>query len=165
MVPGQGHVRTGRLKRSIARALALAALVVLLGGHPVTEASTAPTETTPWGSVVEIRSYNLKPGTRERFHQLFLKDALPMLRRWKVDVVGYGPSLHDQDSYYLMRAFPGVADRERSEDAFYGSEEWRQGPREAILACIESYTTIVIRMDEEALRGLRRAASPAAPSR
>ena len=31
------------------------------------------------GNIVEIRSYNLKPGTRERFHQLFLKEALPML--------------------------------------------------------------------------------------
>ena len=128
----------------------------------MTEASARTTETSTSGSVVEIRSYNLKPGTRERFHQMFLTDALPMLRRWKIDVVGYGPSLHDQASYYLMRAFPGVAERERSEDAFYGSEEWRQGPREAILACIESYTTIVIRLDEETLRGLRRAASPEA---
>src|SRR5688500_18656376 len=53
--------------------------------------------------VVEIRSYNLKPGTRDRFHQLFLKEALPMLKRWKVDVIAHGPSLHDQDSYFLMR--------------------------------------------------------------
>lgn len=58
--------------------------------------------------VVEIRSYNLKAGTRERFHQLFEREALPMLRRWKVDVVAYGPSLHDSDSYYLMRAFSSV---------------------------------------------------------
>ncbi len=43
--------------------------------------------------VVEIRSYNLKAGTRDRFHALFLREALPMLRRWKVDVVAYGPSL------------------------------------------------------------------------
>ena len=68
--------------------------------------------------VVEIRSYNLKPGTRDRFHQLFQTEALPLLRRWKVEVVGYGPSLHDRDSYYLMRAFPSVEERERSEDAF-----------------------------------------------
>ncbi len=48
--------------------------------------------------VVEMRSYNLKPGTRDRFHQIVLKEALPMLKRWKVDVIGYGPSLHDADS-------------------------------------------------------------------
>jgi AraC family transcriptional regulator of adaptative response / DNA-3-methyladenine glycosylase II len=53
--------------------------------------------------VVEVRSYNLKPGTRERFHQRFLAEALPMLERFQVDVVNYGPSLHDSDSYYLIR--------------------------------------------------------------
>ena len=106
--------------------------------------------------VVEIRSYNLKAGTRERFHQLFEREALPMLRRWKVDVVAYGPSLHDSDSYYLMRAFSNIEERQRSEDAFYESDEWRQGPREAILACIESYATVVVQLDSAALQGLRR---------
>ena len=110
--------------------------------------------------VVEIRSYNLKPGTRDRFHQLFLAQALPMLNRWNVDVVGYGPSLHDSDSYFLMRAFVSVEQRQQSEDAFYGSEEWKQGPREAILADIVSYTTVVMQVDDATLAGLRRTRRP-----
>ncbi len=80
-----------------------------------------------------------------------------MLKRWRVDVVAYGPSLHDRDSYYLMRAFPGVAERERSEDAFYGSDEWRGGPRERVLAAIDSYATVVITVDAITLKGLRGA--------
>jgi ketosteroid isomerase-like protein len=112
-------------------------------------------EKPPASRVVEIRSYNLKPGTRDRFHQLFLREALPMLQRWKVDVVAYGASLHDRDSYYLMRAYPSVDERQRSEDAFYGSDEWTKGPREAILAGIDSYATTVIRVDDATLRGLR----------
>jgi hypothetical protein len=118
---------------------------------------TAQGDNTPESKVVEIRSYNLKPGTRDRFHQLFLREALPMLNRWKVDVVGYGSSLHDQDSYFLMRGFPSVEERQKSEDAFYGSQEWIKGPREAILADIVSYTTIVVPADAETLRSLRRA--------
>ena len=145
------------MKRPIARSLVVGALVIGMGGDRVIQAKADADRT---AAAVEIRSYNLKPGTRDRFHRLFVTEALPMLRRWKVDVVGYGPSLHDQDSYYLMRSFPGVEARARTEDAFYGSDEWRQGPREAILACIESYTTIVIRMDEAALQGLRRSAGP-----
>ena len=109
------------------------------------------------GKVVEIRSYNLKPGTRDRFHRLFLAEALPMLKRWKVDVVGYGPSLHDQDSYFLMRAFDDVEVRQKSEDAFYASEEWVKGPRERVLADIDSYTTIVVRVDAITMQGLRKA--------
>jgi ketosteroid isomerase-like protein len=108
------------------------------------------------GRLVEIRSYNLKPGARDRFHQLFVRESLPMLRRWKIDVVAYGPSLHDRDSYYLMRSFASAAERERIEDAFYTSREWLEGPRAAVLADIASYTTVVIRVDDATLRALRR---------
>jgi hypothetical protein len=112
-------------------------------------------ESSDTAQVLEIRSYNLKPGTRERFHQRFLKEALPMLRRAKIDVVSYGPSLHDDNSYFLMRAFPGVKERQASEDVFYGSDEWKKGPREAVLADIDSYTTVVIAMDAATIKRLR----------
>ncbi len=105
---------------------------------------------------VEIRSYNLKPGTREEFHRLFFEAALPLLQRWNVDVVANGPSLHDENSYYLIRRFDSLAHREQREDAFYGSDEWRNGPREAIIALIEAYTDIVIQVDENTLQGLRK---------
>ena len=87
---------------------------------------------------VEIRSYNLKPGTREEFHRLFFEAALPLLQQWNVDVVASGPSLHDKNSYYLMGSFHSLSRREEIENAFYGSDEWRKGPREQIIALIES---------------------------
>ena len=105
---------------------------------------------------VEIRSYTLKPGSREQFHRLFLEQAFPMLKRWNVDVVAYGPSLHDEDSYYLMRRYDSLEQREESENDFYGSDEWRQGPREAILTLIETYTEIVLALDESTVKGLRK---------
>ena len=110
---------------------------------------------------VEIRSYNLKPGTRDRFRELAIKEALPMLRRWNVDVVAHGPSLHDDNSYFLIRAFSSVEQRQKVEDAFYGSEEWIKGPRERVLADIDSYTTIVVHLDDATLQGLRKAGGPA----
>ena len=105
---------------------------------------------------VEIRSYNLKTGTREEFHRLFVERALPMLKRWNVDVVRYGASLHDEDSYYLMRAYASLEDREQSQDVFYGSDEWKLGPREPLLAMIENYTSIVIAMEESTVDALRQ---------
>jgi hypothetical protein len=105
---------------------------------------------------LEIRSYTLKAGTRDEFDRLFLEEAMPLLKRWKVDVVAYGPSLHDENSYYLMRRYNSLAQREQSEDAFYGSDAWRQGPRAAILALIENYTEIVLELDGVTLEGLRK---------
>jgi len=108
--------------------------------------------------LVEIRSYNLKPGRREEFHRLVLEKSLPLLKRWKVDVVAFGPSPHDENSYYLIRAYKSLEDRQTSQDAFYGSPDWRQGPREAIIALIESDTSIVIEMEEATVNALRRKA-------
>ena len=104
---------------------------------------------------LEIRSYTLKVGMRDAFHALFVEKSLPMLERWQVDVVAYGPSLHDADSYYLMRAYASLEDRQQSQDAFYGSAEWREGPREGIVALIQEMTSFVIEVDEQTLAGLR----------
>lgn len=129
--------------------------------HLRLQALPSTSEGQPMLRFVEIRAYNLKPGVRDLFHQLAVREAVPMLQRWKVDVVAYGPSLHDSDSYYLMRAYSSPEDRQRSQDAFYGSDEWRNGPREPILASIESYTTIATWLDDATVRGLRKRRSKA----
>ena len=70
-----------------------------------------------------------------------------MLERWGVDVVAFGPSLDDDDLYFLIRGYASVAELRRSQDAFYGSAEWRDGPREAIVSLIESDISVVIPAD------------------
>ena len=104
---------------------------------------------------IEIRSLNLKPNTREEFHHLYIKEALPLLQRWNFDVVAHGPSLHDEETYYVIRRYDSLAQREQMEDAYYASDDWRQGPRERILALIENYTDILLELDEVTMRGLR----------
>ena len=48
-----------------------------------------------------------------------------------------------------------MQDRQREEDAFYGSDERRQDPREVIVERIESMTSVVIEMDEATVDRLR----------
>ena len=107
---------------------------------------------------VEIRSYNLKPGMRAQFDRNVRDGAMPMLLRWKIDVVAFGPSPHDDDSYYLIRAYDSLAHRQESQDSFYGSDEWRSGPRESIVGLIDSYTSVVIEMEDAVIDALRRRA-------
>src|SRR5688500_14680075 len=72
---------------------------------------------------VEIRSLNLKPDTREEFHRLYIEKALPLLKRCNFDVVAHGWSLHDENTYYVIRRFVTLAQREQTEDAYYASYE------------------------------------------
>jgi len=103
----------------------------------------------------EFRSLNLKPGRREEFHNLFTERSIPLHTRWNMDVVAHGPSLHDETSYYVIRRFDSLAHRQQIEDDFYASDDWRQGPREAMLALIENYVDIVLELDDAAVQGLR----------
>ncbi len=95
-------------------------------------------------AVVEIRTYTLMPGAGAEFHRTFVEESLPMLQRWGVEVVDFGPSLDDEDAYYLIRRYSSLEERQRSQDEFYGSDEWRHGPREAIVSRIESMISVVI---------------------
>lgn len=104
--------------------------------------------------LVEIRTYRLQPGARERFHALFAA-AQPLVRT-AFDVVAFGPSAHDPDSYFLIRAFDDVAHRQESQDAFYGSDAWRNGPREAIVALIVDYLDATFPLDAAGVDALRR---------
>lgn len=104
---------------------------------------------------VEIRSYRLKPGGRDAFDRLMSDISVPMLRRWQTDVVSHGASAHDEVSYYLIRAYASADDRRRRQDEFYGSAEWRDGPRQAILDLIDEYISVVVPMDDHTINRLR----------
>ena len=108
--------------------------------------------------ILEIRTYRLKKGTRDEFVRV-MRETLPLLARHEITVVDCGPSIVDEDGLeeaFLMRAFRSLEERDAKERAFYGSDEWRTGPRDAVLSRIESYHTIVIEVSDEAVQALRR---------
>jgi hypothetical protein len=104
--------------------------------------------------LIEIRTLTLKPGRRDEFHRLYIEQALPLLKRWKFDVVAHGPSLHDENTYYVVRRYDSLAQREQMEDAYYASADWRQGPREMMLTLIESFVDVVLEVEESTVQGL-----------
>ena len=94
--------------------------------------------------VLEILTLDIKPGRREEFHQLYVTEALPLLRKWHFLVVAHGPSLHDENSYYVVRLFKTLEERKASEDAYYSSKDWKNGPRSAILGLVEHFAYTVV---------------------
>ena len=66
--------------------------------------------------LVEIRSYQLKAHTAESFHQLVSEQSVPLLRQWGTDVVAYGISAHEENGYFLIRAYQDRADLQQSQD-------------------------------------------------
>lgn len=112
--------------------------------------------------LLEIRSYVLKPGSGAAFHDLISHQSVPLLRQWGMDVVAFGPSVQQQDQYWLMRAFDDLTHLQAAQDAFYASDVWCQGPREAIVSLIESSANSVLWLDQIALEVLRQSTARAA---
>ena len=105
--------------------------------------------------VVEIRSYKLKRGSGDEFHALVRNHSVPLLRSAGMEVVAFGQSLDDPDAYYLIRSYESMEHLKSSQEAFYASTAWRQGPREAIVALIESDIDAVLSLTGEAVEALR----------
>lgn len=98
--------------------------------------------------IVSIRSYEVKPGQRRPFHELTMNEAVPLLRKHGFTVLDFGPSQHDQDSYYLIREFENLDEMRTKEEVFYGSLEWRQGSGKLLMEMVASFTTVVLYADE-----------------
>jgi hypothetical protein len=114
--------------------------------------------------LIQIRSYQLRPDAAAAFHRAFLDECVPMLRQAGHDVVAFGPSPHQADAYYLVRAYDGLADLDARQDAFYGSPQWREGPRGRVLALIGTYLDTVLWLSPDAIEDLRHGnAGPADP--
>lgn len=94
--------------------------------------------------VIEIRSYELKANAQAPFEALFREEVAPLLAAWGHRIVFAGRSLHGDDSFVLIRSYDSEDHRRASQDSFYSSDAWRNGPREAMLAMIDRFTSGVL---------------------
>lgn|GEM_PF-746750 len=97
--------------------------------------------------VFEILTLDIKPGRRDEFHNIYVTQSVPLLKKWNFNLVAYGPALHDANSYYVIRRFKNLDEREKSENAFYDSDDWKLGPRDAIMGLVEHFAYAVVSAD------------------
>ena len=104
---------------------------------------------------VEFRLLRLHPGQRESFTARFADQLLALHERHGIEVVSWGLSLHDSDSFYVIRAYPSVEGRQETLDALFGSDEWLMNQEEDVWGMIESYNTCVVEASEPLVEALR----------
>jgi hypothetical protein len=104
---------------------------------------------------VEIRALRLRPGAWPEFRRHYVHAALPLLEAAGFDVVAFGRSDAEPETAWVIRSYADALERRAREDAYYGSPAWRDGPRAAILACIDTYADAVLELDETTVEGLR----------
>ena len=94
--------------------------------------------------IIEMRTYRLKPGLRERFLELFRTRSLPEHARLGMRIVGAFPSIEDPDVFFFMRGFPDLASREPMKEQFYEGELWKKELEGILMPMIERYDVVLV---------------------
>ena len=94
--------------------------------------------------LLEMRLFTLRPGTRPEFDRISRDGTIPMMRRYGIHVVDFGPMLNDEDGYFLLRAFGSEEERVEKSQAIYATTEWEENYDAPVTAMIADYRTAVI---------------------
>ncbi len=72
-----------------------------------------------------------------------------------MDVVAYGASDHEEETYFLIRAYKNREALVAEQTHFYGSRQWKEGPRVALIDRIDTYLNTLIWTSPQAIEDIR----------
>ena len=94
--------------------------------------------------IVEMRTYRLKPGVRDRFLEIFREKSVPAHDAIGMKILGPFLSIEDPDTFFFMRAFPDLESREPMKAKFYEGELWKTELENVLMPMIEKYDVVLV---------------------
>lgn len=94
--------------------------------------------------IIEMRTYKLKPGCRERFLDIFRTKSMPAHDEIGMKILGPFLSIEDADTFFFMRGFPNLQSREPMKAKFYEGELWKRELESVLMPMIEKYDVVVV---------------------
>jgi hypothetical protein len=109
--------------------------------------------------IVEVRTYTIVAGLRQRFLRLFETRTRPLQLSLGIQVFGPWLDIENPDRFVWLRAFPSLEERERMKRVLYEGAEWTGELEAVMMPMLAEFTSILIEMDGDALAGLARGAN------
>jgi hypothetical protein len=94
--------------------------------------------------VIEMRTYKIKSGMRDRFLEVFRAQSVPEHRRLGMKILGPFLSVEDPDTFFFMRGFPELASREPLRASFYEGELWKRELGSVLMPMIDKYDVVLV---------------------
>lgn len=94
--------------------------------------------------IIEMRTYKLKPGSREKFLAIFRAKSMPAHAEIGMRILGPWPSIEDPNIFFFMRGFPELQSREPMKARFYEGQLWKQELENVLMPMIEKYDVVVV---------------------
>jgi hypothetical protein len=99
--------------------------------------------------IVEMRTYRLKPGTRDRFLEIFRAKSVPKHLELGMKILGPFLSVEDADTFFFMRGYPDLASREPLKARFYEGDLWKRELEGVLMPMIDKYDVVVVDDSED----------------
>ncbi len=100
--------------------------------------------------IVEVRTYTLKPGTRDKAVAAF-PATLAACKAAGMKVAGPWLSTEDPNVLVWMRGFPDAKARQSMTNAFYGGSVWQNELSGIFMPILEKYDVVPLEMAENAV--------------
>jgi hypothetical protein len=94
--------------------------------------------------IIEMRTYKVKPGLRDRFIEIFRTRSIPAHADIGMKILGPFLSLEDPDTFFFMRGFPDLASREPMKAKFYEGDLWKRELEDVLLPMIDHYDVVLV---------------------
>lgn len=94
--------------------------------------------------IIEMRTYKTKPGTREKFLEIFRTRSVPAHAEIGMKILGPFLSLEDPDTFFFMRGFPDLPSREPMKARFYEGELWKRELEAILMPMIDKYDVVLV---------------------
>ena len=99
--------------------------------------------------IIEMRTYKLKPGARDRFLAIFRAKSMPAHTEIGMKILGPWLSIEDPDTFFFMRGFPDLESRELMKAKFYEGRLWKEELEQVLMPLIERYDVVLVDDAEE----------------
>jgi NIPSNAP len=94
--------------------------------------------------IIEMRTYRIKPGLRDRFLEIFRTKSVPAHAEIGMKILGPFLSVEDPDVFFFMRGFPDLASREPMKAQFYEGALWKGELENVLMPMIEKYDVVLV---------------------
>src|ERR1700690_1930725 len=101
--------------------------------------------------IVEMRTYRLKAGMRERFLEVFRARSVPEHQRLGMKILGPFLSVEDPDTFFFMRGFPDLALRDAMKAQFYEGELWKGELENVLMPMLEKHEVALVEVPDSLL--------------
>ena len=99
--------------------------------------------------IIEMRTYQTKPGKRDEFIEIFRSKSVPAHAEIGMKILGPFLSVEDPDTFFFMRGFPDLDSREPMKAKFYEGDLWKGELENVVMPMLEKYEVVVVEDPDE----------------